>query len=128
MPEPKCVMALGECAISGGPFYQSYAVYKGCDQIFPVDIYVPGCAIRPESYMDALLKLKIKIEEAKRRAIQKKRLGEGEGLKTRQLMEEGKYAPTEDQLVQNIGQRLPEQKDLEKKNVPLATQPNLRRD
>jgi len=128
MPEPKFVMALGECAISGGPFYESYAVYKGCDQLFPVDIYVPGCAIRPESYLDGIIKLKIKIEEAKRRAIQKKRFGEGEGLKSRQQIDEGNYKPTEVQLAQNIGQRKPGDKKLEKLNLPVATQPNLKRD
>ena len=72
--------------------------------------------------------VKVKIEEAKRRAIQRKRLGEGEGLKSRQLIEEGNYRPTEFQQAQMIGMRKPGDKKLEKLNVPVATQPNLRRD
>ena len=58
MPEPRYVVALGNCAISGGRFYQhAYSVVKGADRVLPVDIYIPGCPPRPESLIDGLCKL-----------------------------------------------------------------------
>ncbi len=66
MPAPKWVIAMGECAISGGPFFDSYNVVKGVDQFIPVDIYIPGCPARPEALIDAFLKLQRKIKEEKR--------------------------------------------------------------
>jgi len=58
MPEPKYVIAMGNCANGGGPFYyDSYSTVRGVDLIVPVDIYIPGCPPRPEQLIDALLEL-----------------------------------------------------------------------
>ena len=43
MPEPKWCIAMGECAISGGPYFQSYNILEGVDTVIPVDVYIPGC-------------------------------------------------------------------------------------
>jgi NADH-quinone oxidoreductase subunit B len=62
MPEPKYVIAMGACAISGGPFKQGYNVLKGIDRYIPVDIYIPGCPPRPEALIDGFMALQRKIE------------------------------------------------------------------
>ena len=56
MPEPKVVVAVGICACSGGVFKECYNVLGGIDTVIPVDVYVPGCAARPESIIDGVVK------------------------------------------------------------------------
>ena len=63
MPEPKYVIAMGACAISGGPFKQGYNVLKGIDRYIPVDVHIPGCPPRPEALIHALMTLQRKIAE-----------------------------------------------------------------
>jgi NADH-quinone oxidoreductase subunit B len=61
MADPKWVVAMGACACSGGIF-PTYAVVQGIDTILPVDIYIPGCPVRPEALIDGLMKLQKRIE------------------------------------------------------------------
>jgi NADH-quinone oxidoreductase subunit B len=65
MPEPKYVIAMGACAISGGPFKQGYNVLKGIDRYIPVDVHIPGCPPRPEALLHAFMTLQKKIDEQK---------------------------------------------------------------
>ena len=65
MAEPKYVIAVGGCAISGGPFKQSYHVVRGIDEFLPVDVYIPGCPPRPEAILYGMMQLqrKVKVEK-----------------------------------------------------------------
>lgn len=58
MPSPKYVIAMGSCAMTGGPFVDSYSVLEGVDKIIPVDVYIQGCPPRPEALIEGLLKIK----------------------------------------------------------------------
>ncbi|NOY76357.1 MAG: NADH-quinone oxidoreductase subunit B [Calditrichaeota bacterium] len=70
MSEPKWVISMGACASSGGVF-NTYSTIQGIDNFIPVDVYVPGCPPRPETLIDAVLKIQKKIE--KERSLSKKR-------------------------------------------------------
>src|SRR5438046_8262692 len=61
MPEPKYCIAMGACAISGGPFKDGYNVLKGIDRYIPVDVHIPGCPPRPEALIHSIMTLQRKI-------------------------------------------------------------------
>lgn len=63
IPEPKIVIAAGLCSIDGGVFHKCYNVMGGVDKIIPVDVYVPGCAVKPEALIDGVVKGLACLEE-----------------------------------------------------------------
>lgn len=63
MPEPKWVLAMGSCAISGGIFRNTYATVPGVERVVPVDVFVPGCPPTPEALLDGIIRLQNVINE-----------------------------------------------------------------
>ena len=61
MPEPKFVVGMGSCTISGGPFQEGYNVIKGAEEVIPIDIHVPGCPPRPEALVYGVVKLQERV-------------------------------------------------------------------
>lgn len=63
MPEPKAVVAIGACGLSGGVFRDCYNVVGGVDKVIPVDVYVPGCPAKPEAIIDGVVQALAKFEQ-----------------------------------------------------------------
>lgn len=75
MPDPKVVVAVGICAATGGIFADCYNVVGGVEKVIPVDVFVPGCAARPEAIIDGVVKALDILAEKKKNAS-KQRVGE----------------------------------------------------
>jgi NADH:ubiquinone oxidoreductase subunit B-like Fe-S oxidoreductase len=69
MAEPRYVLAMGSCAISGGPFKEGYNVVSGIDKYLPVDVYVPGCPPTPEALINGVITLRKTVSEQKLREV-----------------------------------------------------------
>lgn len=84
MPSPKVVVAVGICACNGGIFKECYNIIGGVDTIIPVDIYVPGCAARPEAIIDGVVKAVALLDKKREERAARKKEG-----KTQEIPEGG---------------------------------------
>ena len=78
MPDPKVVIAVGICACTGGVFKECYNIKGGIDTVIPVDVYVPGCAARPEAIIDGVLE-GLKVLDEKQAEMEKQKGGKRNG-------------------------------------------------
>jgi NADH-quinone oxidoreductase subunit B len=101
MPEPKFVVSMGSCTISGGPFQEGYNVIKGAEEIVPVDIHVPGCPPRPEALVYGILKMQenIRAGESSPVTVKPYELEEFGDLERDELVQELASEINEDDLV-----------------------------
>lgn len=90
MPEPKVVVAVGICACSGGVFKQCYNILGGVDNAIPVDVYVPGCAARPEAIIDGVVKGLAVLQEKRDNMVKKADAADDEEPKEEEAKEEEK--------------------------------------
>ncbi len=79
--EPKYVIAMGACAVSGGPFKEGYNVVSGVDRLIPVDVYIPGCPPRPEALLHGVLTLHRRFERERIRDVRAFQAGEDTGVR-----------------------------------------------
>lgn len=94
MPEPKVVVAVGICACSGGVFKQCYNILGGVDNVIPVDVYVPGCAARPEAIIDGVVKGLAVLQEKRDNMVKKADAADNEEPKEEDAKEEEKNGET----------------------------------
>lgn len=119
MPEPKYVIAMGACTITGGMFsVDSHSAVRGVDKLIPVDVYIPGCPPRPEAIIDAIVKLRKKIandslqergnfKQAHRYYTRKHNMNVVEPILTGQYLQSGTRQTPPKELTEAIGMPVP---------------------
>lgn len=103
MPSPKAVVAVGACACSGGIFAEAYNVLGGIDKALPVDVYIPGCSIRPEALIDGIVQATGALSDPQ---AQSRHAAFREKLESGALVEdelEGQNEPAQKEAVNHAG-------------------------